>query len=320
MATLKELALKDDIFTAGHSLCPGCGIPVILKVVLRAAKAPLVITNASGCLQQASAMYPRTNWKSNWLHTSDGNAASTMSGVAAMYRSLKKKGKLPADKERKFLVVGGDGAVYDSGFGAMSCAMERGDNAVYLCYDNQLAANSGGQGTSATPMGASTLTTPAGEVLPGKLWTKKKLNAVISAQNVSYVAQTAPWIWQDMYRKAEKAFDVSGPAFLNVLSPCPGRWKMPTAKSIELTRLAADTCIWPIYEITAGNNGKKVVINYKPKQKLPVTEWLKSQDRFKHLLVQENKWIVDKIQEEVDKDWELLISMQGQEENKRRDN
>jgi pyruvate ferredoxin oxidoreductase beta subunit len=153
--------------------------------------------------------------------------------------------------------------------------------------------------------------------LPGKLHSRKNISAVFASQKIPYVAQSAPWIWHDLYRKAEKAFDTPGPAFLNILSPCPDQWQTPSDKTIELSRLATETCIWPIFEI---RNGTRVTVNYKPRQKLPVTEWLKSQDRFKHLLNQENKWIVDKIQEEVDKEWESLLASQDKDENKLRDN
>ncbi|MCP5048022.1 MAG: pyruvate ferredoxin oxidoreductase [bacterium] len=307
MPTLKELSAREDPLTGGHTLCPGCAIPVALKLVLRATKSPLVVSNAGGCLQSATATYPRTSWKLNWLHTSAGTAASTMSGITAMYRSLKKQGKLPANKEPKFLVVAGDGATYDTGFSAVSGAMERGDDMVYLCYDNQLSAVTGGQASSSTPMGAATTTTPSGEVLPGKLRFGKNISRIIAAHRIPYVAQSAPWIWQDLYKKAERAFEVPGPAYLNVLTPCPDEWKTPTHISIQLTKLAADTCVWPIFEI---RHGDQVTVNYKPKQKLPVTEWFKSQARFKHLLTQENKWIVEKIQEEVDKNWDILLSSQ----------
>ncbi len=305
MATLKELAQKEDVFTAGHTLCPGCGIPSVLKIVLRATNYPIVIANATGCLQMASTHYPYSSWKVNWIHSALENATSTMSGIAATYRSLKKQGKWPVQQERKFLVIGGDGATYDIGFGALSGALERRDDFVYLCYDNQLCASTGGQASSATPMGAFTTSTPVAGVLPGKLRFNKNIVRIIAAHKIPYVAQSAPWIWQDLYKKAERAFDLSGPAYLNVLTPCPEQWKSPSQQSIQLTKLAADTCVWPIFEI---KNGEKVTVNYKPKQKLPVTEWLKSQFRFQHLLTQENKWIVDKIQEEVDKEWELLLS------------
>jgi len=311
MATLKELAMKEDLFTAGHCLCPGCTLPVTLKIALRSTEYPLVVSVSSGCLQVASSHFPATAWRLNCIHTGIGNAAATLSGIRATYTSLKKQGKLPADKVIKFLVIGGDGATYDSGLGAISGAIERGDDFVYLCYDNQSYACSGGQRSSASPMGVSTGTTPVGRMLPGKLQFRKDIVQILAGHKIPYAAQSAPWIWQDLYRKMEKAFHIAGPAFLNVLSPCPGSWKIPTHRSIEISKLAADTCVWPIYEI---DHGHQITINYKPAKKLPVREWFKAQQRFIHLLKAENKWIVEKIQEEVDKEWELLLSS---EENSR---
>lgn len=305
MVNLKELAKKENLFVSGHELCPGCGIPVILKLVLRTTTHPIIVSNASGCLQAASTNFPATSWKLNWIHTAAENAASAMSGIQATYLSLKKQGKLPTDKEIKFLVIGGDGTTYDTGLRSVSGAMERGENFVYLCYDNQMFAYSGGQRSSASPMGAATTTTPPGKVLPGKLQSRKDISQILAAHKIPYVAQSAPWIWQDLYKKAERAFETTGPAYLNILNPCPYRWKAPTNKSIEISKLAADTCVWPIYEI---KDGAEITVNYKPKKKLPVTSWLKSQARFTHLLKSENNWIVKKIQEEVDKDWEFLLS------------
>lgn len=307
MITLKELTNKEDLFVSGHGLCPGCGIPIILKLVLRATKHPIVISNATGCLQIASTEFPTTSWKLNWIHSSLGNAASTISGIETMYRVLKKQGKLQTDTEIKFLAIVGDGGTNDIGLSSLSGAIERGHDFVYLCYDNQSYASSGGQRSSASPIGASTSTTPTGKVLPGKMQYRKDITKIIAAHKLPYVAQTAPWNWEDLYTKAKKAFDIEGPAYLNVLNPCPKEWKIPSNKSIELTRIAADTCVWPLYEIEAGKN---ININYKPENKLPVTEWLKSQNRFKHLLNVENRWIVNEIQNEVDQNWKWLLKQE----------
>jgi pyruvate ferredoxin oxidoreductase beta subunit len=262
----------------------------------------------------ASTNFPYTSWRINWIHSAFENASATISGVESMYMSLRKQGKLPpGENEMKFLAIGGDGATYDIGFASLSGAIERGHNFVYLCYDNQLYANTGGQRSSASPMGVATTTTPVSETIPGKLQLRKDITKIISTFKTPYVAQTAPWLWQDLYRKAQLAFDIDGPAFLNVLSPCPDKWKTPTHKSIELSRLATDTCIWPVYEV---KNGTTLTVNYKPRMKLPVTEWFSYQPRYKHLLLSENRWIVDKIQEEVDKDWEYLLTS----ETNKRDN
>ena len=192
MVTLKELARKEDLFAAGHGLCAGCAIPAVLKLVLRATKYPIVVSNATGCLQFASTPFPRTAWKLNWIHSAFGNAAATVSGIEAMYRSLKKQGKRADGKEMKFLVIAGDGATGDVGLGALSGAVERGQDFVYLCLDNQLYCSSGGQRSSASPMGAATTTTPAGEVLPGKMQARKDISKIMAAHRVP--------IWRSRHR------------------------------------------------------------------------------------------------------------------------
>ena len=95
---------------------------------------------------------------------------------------------------------------------------------VYVCLDNGAYMNTGIQRSSATPMGADTTTSPAGKVVPGKQQSRKDLAAVMAAHNIPYVAQTAISNWQDVHKKAKKAFEVEGPAFINILSPCPRGW------------------------------------------------------------------------------------------------
>ena len=198
--------------------------------------------------------------------------------------------------------VGGDGGTYDIGLQALSGTVERGHDIVYVCYDNNAYANTGGQRSSATPMGASATTSPQGSQSPGKLQWRKDLTKVLVAHNIPYVAQASPYRWQDLYNKAKKAFETKGPAFLNVLCLCPTEWKYDVSQGIRLAQLATDTCVWPLYEVENG----KYKINYKPKEKKPVLEWLKGQGRFRHLFKEENAPILEEIQKQVDKDWEEL--------------
>lgn len=307
MVTLRELVQKEDLFVSGHKLCAGCGIPVILKLVLRASKHPVVVSNTSGCLVAGSSYFPKSSWKTNWIHCGAGNAAAVISGIEIMYKSLKKQGKLSNHKDINFLAIAGDGATYDRGLGALSGAFERGHDFLYLCLNSQGNSCSGGQRTSASPMGAATSTTPSGSVLPGKLQLEKNFSRIVSAHKPVYTAQASPWNWQDLYKKAQKAFEMEGPAFLNVLTPCPTIWKFPTDKSIQLTKIAADSCTWPIYEVM----GDKITINYRPPKRVSVTKWFESQGRFKHLLKAENKWILEEVQDEIDKDWKWLISQEN---------
>ena len=305
MAKLKELAQLEDKLVAGHGMCLGCGIPLIMKIVLRATEDPVIIANATGCLEVCTTIFPRTAWNMTWVHSAFENAASTIAGIEAMYKSLKRRGKIPGDKEIKFMGVGGDGGTYDIGLQALSGAVERGHNIVYLCYDNNAYANTGGQRSSATPMGASATTSPAGTQSPGKIQRRKDLTKVLVAHNIPYVAQASPHRWQDLYNKAKKAFEVEGPAFLNVLCICPTEWKYDESQGVRLAHMATDTCVWPLYEVENG----KYKINYKPKEKKPIIEWLESQGRFRHLFKEENAWMVEEIQKQYDEDWEELIRL-----------
>ncbi len=302
MAKLKDLAKMEDRLMAGHGMCLGCGIPLIFKVVLRATEDPLIIANATGCLEVCTTIFPRTAWNVTWIHSAFENAASTIAGVEAMYKALKRKGKIPKDKTIKFLGTAGDGGTYDIGLQALSGTMERGHDIVYLCYDNNAYANTGGQRSSATPLGASASTSPAGTQSPGKLQWRKDLTKILSAHNIPYVAQASPSRWQDLYNKAKKAFEIEGPAFLNVLCLCPTEWKYEESKGIELAKTAVDSCVWPLYEVENG----KYKINYKPKEKKPILEWIKPQGRFRHLFKEENAWLVEEFQKKVDEEWEEL--------------
>jgi pyruvate ferredoxin oxidoreductase beta subunit len=298
---LKELSKKDELLTGGHRLCAGCGAPIAVRQVLLAAEMPVIASNATGCLEVSTTIYPYSAWKIPWIHTAFENAAATISGVEAMYRSLKKQGKI---KERiKFIAFGGDGGTYDIGFQSLSGAMERGHDIVYICYDNGAYMNTGIQRSSATPLGANTTTSPAGSVIPGKLQPRKNLTKIMAAHGIPYVAQTTPAHWRDLMTKVRKALDVDGPAFINVLASCNRGWRTPTDTTIADTKMAVETCFWPLYEYENG----RLTINYKPKEKKPVTEFLKTQGRFKHLFSPENESILERAQELVDREWEALL-------------
>jgi pyruvate ferredoxin oxidoreductase beta subunit len=310
MAKLKDLTSIEDRLVAGHGMCLGCGIPLIFKIILRATEHPLIIANATGCLEVCTTIFPRTSWNVTWVHSAFENAASTIAGVEAMYKSLKRQGKIPKDREIKFMGVGGDGGTYDIGLQALSGTVERGHDIVYVCYDNNAYANTGGQRSSATPMGASATTSPQGSESPGKLQWRKDLTKVLVAHNIPYVAQASPHRWKDLYNKAKKAFETEGPAFLNVLCLCPTEWKYDESQGIRLSHLATDTCVWPLYEVEKG----RYKINYKPKEKKPVLDWLKSQGRFRHLFQEKNASILEEIQKQVDKDWKDLNTLASLDE------
>jgi len=302
MAKLKDLAMMEDKLVAGHGMCLGCGIPLIFKIVLRATDKPLVIANATGCLEVCTTIFPRTSWNVTWLHSAFENAASTIAGVEAMYKALKRKGRIPREKEIKFLAIGGDGGTYDIGLQALSGTVERGHNIVYVCYDNNVYANTGGQRSSATPMGASATTAPAGSKSPGKLQRRKDISKILVAHNIPYVAQASPGRWQDLMKKVRKAFEIRGPKFMNIISPCNRGWRTRTDDAIALCKIAVNYSYWPLYEVENGVTR----ITVKPKEKKPITDFLKPQGRFKHMFTSENEWMLKHAQEDIDREWELL--------------
>jgi pyruvate ferredoxin oxidoreductase beta subunit len=307
---LKEVINKRTRFTSGHRMCAGCGAPPTVRAILGALKDEdeVVISNATGCLEVSSCIYPYTSWKnSSFIHSAFENAAATCSGAETAYRVLKKKGKLPRDKDVKFIAFGGDGGTYDIGLQSLSGAMERGHDMVYVCYDNGAYMNTGTQRSSATPHFADTTTQPVGCVSNGKIQVRKDLTEIMVKHNIPYVAQTAMiGNYKDIHDKAEKAIYTEGPCFIAALSPCPRGWGYDTSLLIEIQKLAVDTCFWPLYEVENG----VYHITYKPTNKLPVEEFLKPQKRFKHLFKPGNEDLIRQIQDEVDKKWQYLLEME----------
>lgn len=289
-------------------MCMGCGIPIILRLVLMARETPVIAANATGCLEVASSIYPYTNWNMPWIHSAFENAAATASGLESMYKALKRRGKL---KEKiKFLAIAGDGGTYDIGLQSLSGALERGHDFVYLCYNNEAYMNTGYQRSSATPFGAVTTTTPVGKKIKGKIQRRKNLTRIVEAHDIPYLAQGTPGYYNDLINKAKKAFETEGPAFLNVIQPCIPGWKIAPHTTMELAKAAVDTAYWPAYEVEKG----KLKITVKPKIKKTLTEFIKHQGRFAHLLKPENKPLLETLQSQIDEDWQKLLEREEREQ------
>lgn len=307
---MKEVvATKPSRFSEGHKMCAGCGAPVVARHVLRALKEQdhAVIAGATGCMEVSTFTYPYTSWTDSFIHTAFECASSTLSGVEAAYKSLKKQGKLPQEGTTKFIAFGGDGGTYDIGLQSLSGAMERGHDLTYVCYDNGAYMNTGIQRSSATPRFADTTTSPAGKVIQGKMQSRKDLTEILVAHHIKYAAQSiAMGDFKDLYEKAEKAIYTEGPTFLNVLSPCPRGWGYDTADLMQINKLAVQTCYWPLYEVVDG----KYKITFKPAKKLPIEEFLKPQKRFRHMFKEGNEWMIEEFQKEVDRRWQELLNLE----------
>jgi pyruvate ferredoxin oxidoreductase beta subunit len=291
--------------SSGHSTCAGCGIPAIVRTVLDEIKDPVVVSNATSCLEVTTTVFPNTSWKIPYIHSAFENSAATISGVETAYKVMKKKGKIK--KKIKFVVFAGDGGTYDIGLQALSGALERGHDFLYVCYDNQGYMNTGGQRSSASPYGADTQTTPSSKTDIGNELFRKDIIKIVSAHGVKYAAQANVAFLEDLRMKVRKAMEVKGPSFILVLQPCTNEWKYASSQYVNYGKLATETNFWPLYEVNDG----KYILNMEIKEPKPVEEFLKGQGRFKHLFAPENKETLEKIQVMVNKKYGELKCLTG---------
>ncbi len=298
---LREICNQEDRLAPGHRMCLGCAEAIIVRQVLHAIDYPVVACSPTGCLEICTGLFPFTSWRIPWIHSAFENAAATIAGAESAYRSLTKQGKIE-DKAIKFVVFAGDGATYDIGLQWLSGALERGHTFLYICLNNEAYMNTGTQRSSATWKGTWTTTSPVGKAVPGKTEHRKDMTAIVVAHNIPYVAQAAPHAWRDLITKVRKAITAQGPSFINVLSPCIRGWRYDTKDTIAMSKLAADTCVWPLYEVDHGIWR----LNHRPSPKRPLVDWLKSQGRFAHLLKPDNTNLADELQQMVDQEWARL--------------
>jgi len=296
--TAKNLP-KHEILQSGHRACQGCGELLAVRLITKAIGPDMIIANATGCLEIVTSSFPDTAWNVPWIHVAFENAAAVASGIESAIKVLKRKGRLPKDKNITILAFAGDGGTADIGLQALSGALERGHNFIYVCYDNEAYMNTGIQRSSSTPYGASTTTSPAGKKSIGQRTKKKNLPEIAVAHDIPYVATCCPAYPYDLMNKARKAAAIEGPAYLHVFSPCPTGWRTLSDDTIEIGRLAVKTGVFPLYEVEYG----KYKLNVKQKELLPVEEYLKTQGRFRHLKEDEIK----KIQELVNRNYQLLL-------------
>jgi pyruvate ferredoxin oxidoreductase beta subunit len=208
------------------------------------------------------------------------------------------------------IALAGDGGTYDIGIQALSGAVERGHDFLFVLYDNEGYMNTGIQRSGGTPKGAATTTTPAGSAIPGKIERKKPITEIMLAHDMKYVASASAYYWRDMLTKVRKGLEVNGPAFLHVFAPCPRGWRTDPAKSIEYSKLAVETCVFPLWEAVEGKRQLSTpskLVALAPQKKKPVVDYLKGQGRFRHLFAPQNKSLLDEMQRLTDEHWEQLL-------------
>jgi pyruvate ferredoxin oxidoreductase beta subunit len=249
----------------------------------------VIIANATGCIEIFTSQLTYTSWEVPWIHTLFENTAAVASGIEAGIKVLSRKGKY--SRKTKVVAMAGDGGTADIGIQALSGALERGHDFIYICFDNEAYMNTGIQRSSATPFGASTTTSPAGKVSIGQTSWKKNLPAIAAAHDIPYVATASHSYPFDLMNKISKAMKVEGPSYIHILSVCPTGWRLASDLTIRAGRLAVETGIFPLYEV----EGDKYTLNLDFPQLRPVEDYFKLQGRFRHL----SKEIVAQIQARV---------------------
>jgi pyruvate ferredoxin oxidoreductase beta subunit len=286
----------DEPIYPGSDGCAGCGTSIIVRHLLKVLGPNTVVVNPPSCSGVNFGGVVRVPWIL-------ANFAAGAAYETGIYRALKKKGK--ADKVY-VTSYAGDGGTADIGLQALSGAAERGESMIWLCYDNEAYMNTGIQRSGSTPMFSATTTTPAGKVWPGKQVRRKNLEMIMAAHRIPYIATASLSYLPDLERKIKKAAEVSrsgkGLAFLHVQQPCATGWYFPENKTVEIGKLAVQTGAWPLMEIDDGN----FKLSIKPKELRPIAEYLKPQQRFRHLTDAQ----VELVQKEAQDEWTALLELE----------
>ena len=290
MAKLPE----KELMFQGTTACPGCGAAHAMRYTLKALGKNTIMNIPACCWAVIPGVWPSRNLDIPLLYNAFEATGAASSGIRA---ALDAKGIGPDE----VTVVGfaGDGGTADIGIQALSGCVERGTDTIQIMYDNEAYMNTGIQRSGATPYGAWTTTTPVGSRKVWKKNPKKNMMEIVNAHGIPYAATVSIGHPESMIDKLLKAKEIPGPKFIHIYAPCPTGWRSDPSVTIELCRLAVDSCVFPLYEI---ENGVYKVYK-KPKNKVPVKDYLKLQGRFRHLPEEE----VERIQESVDREWELLL-------------
>lgn len=249
----------------GISTCQGCMIDVIFRNVLEIMGDDTVLVVPPGCAAQFSGTGPEASVTVPGIQGNLENSAAIASGIANGF-------KYQGNDHTKVVAIAGDGGTVDIGLQSLSGAMERNENILYICYDNEAYMNTGIQGSSSTPLAASTTTTPAGK----KVY-NKDLIQIVMAHHVPYAATASIANIPDLRKKVQKARDIVGCRVLHIMSPCPTGWGYPSGKTVEVAREAINCGAWVLLEYENG----KVTLGREPSELGKAEKYFSMQKRFK---------------------------------------
>ena len=287
---MEQLAIPgEEYMNPGHLGCPGCGATIAMKLALKALGDKTIVVIPACCWGILAGPYPNSSLNVPILHTAFATAGAAASGIRAAL-------DMQGDTETTVLSWAGDGGTFDIGFQSLSGAVERNEDCIFVCYDNEAYMNTGVQRSSATPFGTQTTTTPGQE---WKKTRKKNIIETLAAHRIPYAATSSIAFPEDLVRKFQKAKALKGGSrFLHVLATCPPGWRVPSELSVKVARLAVQTNIFPLYEV---EDGISYTLNYEGNRE--VKDYLEIQGRFKHLTDED----INQIQSLVNEDWKLLL-------------
>ena len=298
------MAIKDlpveECYIPGSAACPGCPATMAMRIVFKAIGKNMMMIVPACCTAVIESLHPKTSFNIPVMNIAFEAAAAGASGVEA---GLRMQGK----KNTTVVAWAGDGGTYDIGIQALSGALERNTNFIYICYNNQIYSNTGIQRSGATPYAAWTTTT-----VDGKTEFRKEMGEIIQAHHIPYAAQACIAYPEDLYNKVKKAKSIKGPKYIEIMAPCPPGWRFGMEKTVEMGVLAVETGAWALYEYENGKvtfNGKSKLILEGKIQRKPIEDWIKYQGRFRHLFVpKKDEKKIKLIQDNINKTWERYKS------------
>jgi len=281
---------KEELVHPGSRACTGCGLSIAYRIGLKALGPDTILVVPPSCLTVLQGLFPVATTKLPCLNVTFASTAAAATGVM---EALKAQGR----EHIKVVAWAGDGGTSDIGIQALSGAAERGDDFLFMCYDNEGYMNTGVQRSGTTPQGAITTNTP----FKGKLQQKKDVPAIMAAHGIDYVATASAAYPLDLYDKIKKALTLKGTKYIHIHTPCPPGWGFEPRYSVKVGRSAIETGYYDLYEVEQGvfrltGASEKLV---EKQQLVPVREYLQSQARFK-LLSEEQ---IAQIQSQIDTKW-----------------
>jgi len=276
----------------GNTNCGGCGMSSLLQMIGHAAAdRRLQLVMPASCAAVCGGVFPLSTFGVPALMSTFASGSAVASGVAAVAQLN--------GEDTRVVCLAGDGGTYDIGVSSLSAAAERNEDILYICYDNEIYGNTGGQRSSATPAGAMTTNLSEGKPQP-----KKDIMAIMAAHRIPYVASLSLAHVEDTVRKLRRALDLKGFRFLLALSPCPTGWKSEPALGMELVRLAVRSGLFPVMEIF---DGGRHVINIEPDFSDEALDmYLSLQRRF-----QKSGVCAADLRPELDRLWQNLRALSG---------